>query len=715
MLLYPRKARDAAAALIKKNLRPEKLSRPQLQCLLAHGLHGELPDCMYEEAVAQCPANVVYFSPHKVKVPDLVLAIKGVRRIPKNMMPAVCFNKRALMATHDMDVLRALLAAGVVYAPEVADLVESGHIPAVLALTCAPWTASTRLRLSRTEIETVCRAIPPDSIADMIPKLRISPQDLVALADEGGIPPTNVALCDLEDAATCARLVCEWPYFNILKFLSVDMVRSREFSRAVREGAMELCVRPMGADHMVGISKSRSRRLPEEHVDFVYEEYDTADSLGSARSAGTSATSASASRSTHSGEGGDDDTSASGSLGSDESRDRVGPLARRFTFSSSMYSRASSIRSSSASVRLGARCLRMSEPVVCGAARVPRPMPACSAVDTAEELLCHLSDEWRQGRRARSATLRRVLEDFRLSATFPRQMLCSDAPVELKKKMLKVICGWTAVGEPSCAVTAAIECSTDQIMARLLVAHPRLNELLAALSKPPLPPLCGCGFCERQAAPGRSALRSASFGAGAAASAELDDAALLAAVADMTLLAMHGVVDPCFAGSSAWGPLSCALAGSRTLDERRMCDALRYEKLIFANFSADGVKDTNALVRVSHVKICDFVAEADLLNHAHARALIVTGCVAEYLLAAIFFRVTVLRRMCKIREFVAQVVSAATEATGTPATPIKVHDRVENEIRECVEAEDGVPHCTIGVVLRAVLSILESLSGDGGD
>ncbi|WZD65505.1 ERK1/2 activator protein [Bovine papular stomatitis virus] len=692
MLLYPRKARDAAAALAKKNFCAEKLSRSQLQCLLAHGLHGELPESVYAEAVTACPLNVMYFPPHAVKLPDLITALKTVKTVPKKMTPVVILNKRSLLAARDMDVLRVLLSAGLVYEPEVVELVEKGEVPAVLALTCAPWTACPRLRLTRTEIETVCRAIDPSHVNDMIPKLKISPQDLVALADEGNIPPMNSALCELDDACTCARLVCEWPYFNIMKFLSVDMVRSKEFARAVREGAAALCVRPVGADNLVGISKSQSRRLPEEHVDFHYDESDTTDSCSNTWST----------RSTRSGDSHDD-----------ESLEEPGPLVRRNTVRSVNPHRAS-VRSSAASIRRYRGSTRISEPVISSEGRVPKVVMA-SASDTAEELLCHLGSEWAHGRRAKTAVLEKLLEDFRLNLAFPRLVLCSDAPSELKKKILKVICNWHTVGDPTNAATAAVEGSTDQILGLLLTDYRHVSGVMTLLSKPPLPPNCGCEFCDRQAAPGRAALRSASFGAGAAARPELDDAALLTAVTDTVLLALHGVVDPCFAGSAAWGPLSCALAGSRIMDEARLVEALEYEKLIFANLSADGVKNTNNLLRLSRVKASDFVAETSILNTDHARALIAVGCMAEYMLTAIFFRVVVLRRMSKIREFVAQVIAAAMDATGTMAPPIKVHDRVEKEVRDFAELEVGVPFCTVGLVLRTVLTILEELVHHGSD
>ncbi|WZD65247.1 DNA-binding protein [Pseudocowpox virus] len=719
MLLYPKKARDAAAALAKKNFCAEKLSRAQLLSLLPCGLHGDLPMSVYDEAVAASPTNVMFFPPQHVKLPDLIDALKSTRAICKKMMPAVCFHKRALLGTDDMEVLKALLKAGLVYEPEVVSMVAKGRLPAVLALTCAPWTACTQLKLSRTEIETVCRAIDPALVNEMIPKLEIAPEDLVALADNGNIPPLNSALRHVDDVATCARLVCEWPYFNILKFLNPDMVASREFVQAVREGAMALCVRPVGADYMVGISKSRSRRLPEEHVDIHYEETDTADSCASrsfstqssrstrsARSARSSAPSSAPS--THS----DETEPADPDPDPDESRDDVGPLTRRFTMTS--FHPRPSLRSSAASMRLHTRgSCRISEPLMSSAARVPK-VSIAPTLDTAEELMWHLSEEWRKGRHAKTATLDRLLQDFRLNATFPRTMLASEVPNELKRKMLKVVCGWQVSGEPETAATAAIESSTEQIMALLLAEHTHLGGLIELLSKPPLPPCCGCEFCARHTAPGTSSLRSASFAAGATPACELDDTAILAAVADVTLLAMHGVVDPCFAGSACWGPLSCALSGARHMDAQRLVEALDYEKLIFANISSDGVKDTNALMRLSLLKISDFVPDAHVLSTRHAQSLIAVGCVAEYLLAAIFFRVTVLRRMSKIREFVAKVVSVAMEATGTTAPSIKVHDRVETEVRECSESGE-VPFCTVGLVLRTVLAILETLLGDGGD
>ncbi|AKC03197.1 ERK1/2 activator protein [Bovine papular stomatitis virus] len=700
MLLYPRKARDAAAALAKKSFCAEKLSRSQLQCLLAHGLHGELPESVYEEAVAACPLNVMYFPPHAVKLPDLITALKTVKTVPKKMTPVVILNKRQLLAARDMDVLRVLLSAGLVYEPEVVDLVEKGEVPAVLALTCAPWTACPRLRLTRTEIETVCRAIDPSNVNEMIPKLKISPQDLVALADKGNIPPLNRALCELEDACTCARLVCEWPYFNIMKFLSVDMVRSKEFARAVREGAAALCVRPVGADNLVGISKSQSRRLPEEHVDFHYDESDTTDSCSNTWST-RSTHSTRSTRSTRSGDSPDS-----------ESFEEPGPLVRRNT--ARACAPRASVRSSAASIRRHRGSTRISEPVISSEGRMPKVVMA-SASDTAEELLCHLSSEWVHGRRAKTAVLEKLLEDFRLNLAFPRLVLCSDAPNELKKKILKVICNWHTVGDPTSAATAAVEGTTDQILGLLLTDYRHVSGVMTLLSKPPLPPSCGCEFCDRQATPGRAALRSASFGTGAAASPELDDAALRTAVADMVLLALHGVVDPCFAGSAAWGPLSCALAGARLMDEARLVEALEYEKLIFANLSADGVKNTNNLLRLSRMKASDFVAEASILNTDHSRALIAVGCIAEYMLAAIFFRVVVLRRMSKIREFVAQIIAAAMDATGTVAPPIKVHDRVEKEVRDFAEVGAGVPFCTVGLVLRTVLTILEELVHHGSD
>ncbi|WGU14987.1 DNA-binding protein [Orf virus] len=718
MLLYPKKARDAAAALAKKNFCAEKLSRAQLLSLLPCGLHGDLPMSVYDEAVAASPANVMFFQPQHVRLPDLITALKSTRGICKKMMPAVCFHRRALLAANDIEVLEALLKAGLVYEPEVVAMVGKGRVSAVFALTCAPWTACAQLKLSRTEVETVCHAIDPALVNDMIPKLEISPEDLVALADGSNIPPLNRALRSVDDVATCARLVCEWPYFNVIKFLDPSMVASREFAQAVREGAMALCVRPVGADRMVGISKSRSRRLPEEHVDFHYEEADTADSCSrsfstqSTRSFSTQSTRStrsarSSAPSTHSTE---TDT-ADPDPDLDESRDEVGPLTRRFTMTS--FCQRPSMRSSSASMRLHARgSFRASEPLMRSAARVPKAS-VLPTLDTAEELMWHLGEEWRKGRHAKTATLEKLLQDFRLNATFPRTMLASEAPNELKRKMLKVVCGWQVTGEPSSAATAAIEGSTDSIMALLITEHGHVGGLISLLSKPPLPPGCGCEFCARHTAPGRSALRSASL-TGATPANELDDAAILAAVFDVTLLAMHGVVDPCFAGSVCWGPLSCALSGARHMDAQRVVEALDYEKLIFANISCDGVKDTNALVRLSRLKISDFVPDAHVLNTRHAQALIAVGCVAEYLLAAVFFRVTVLRRMSKIREFVAKVVSVAMEATGTTAPSIKVHDRVETEIRECSESGE-VPFCTIGLVLRTVLAILESLFGDGGD
>ncbi|ASC55608.1 hypothetical protein SePPVgORF021 [Seal parapoxvirus] len=698
MLLYPKKAREAAAALAKKNMCAEKLSRQQLQCLVAYGLHGDLPESVYEDAVAVCASNVMYFPPQKVKVPDLVLALKNNIKIPRKMMPAVCLHKRSLLATGDTEVMQALLASGAVYESEVVDLVQRGCVSAVLALTCAPWAASRRFHLTRTEIETVCRAIDPSLVNDMIPKLRICSQDLLALADTVGIPPLNKALGEIDDAATCARLVCDWPYLNVMKFLSADMVRSKEFARAVRENAMALRVRPVGADRLVGISKFRSRMLPEEHTNFHYDEDSAAANFCSAaRSFKTSRSAKSCVP----------DESAESD---DELCNSIGPLARR----QSLFSPRSSARSSASSYRARCASLRVTETPLASAAGCTPKAKLASATDTAEELLCHLSDEWAQGRRAKTAALEKMLADFRLNPTFARTMLSSDAPVELKKKMLKVVCAWQTVGDFFSACTASIECSTDQILSLLLQNYRHVGAVMELLSKPPLPPGCGCEFCGRHMTSGRAALRSASFGAGALASPELDDAALLAAVFDMCLLALHGVVDPSFAGSVAWGPLSCALEGSRRMDAARVTSALNYEQLIFANFSPDGVKNTNSLLRLSRVKVPDLAANASVLNPAHAHALIAVGCIAEYMLAAIFFRVTVLRRLSKIREFVTKVVSVAMEATGTALPTIKVHERVEKEVRECAE-ELSVPYCTIGLVLRTVFAILNSFVSNGGD
>ncbi|WOC29279.1 hypothetical protein [Equine parapoxvirus] len=707
MLLYPKKARDAAAALRRKGLCASKLSAEQLRSLLAVGLHGDLPMGVYDEAVAASPLNVAYFPPQHVRVPDLALALKEAGRVPKKLMPAVCLHKRELLGTGDRGVLQAMLAAGVVYSREVSELAESGAVPAVLALTCAPWTASGGLKLSRTEIETVCRAISPDLAREMIPKLRIEPADLVAICDATGVPPLNPALARVSDPETCARLVCQWPCFNVLKFVAPEVARSKAFAAAVREGAMALCVRPVGADRLLGISRAQSRRLPEERLHVVYEVSPVASDASSGSSWSVRS----------------DPCSEPGPAGAPAAEDgaeeagAAGTLARRFTMHSvGAAARASPsawrTRPDRASIGPLLRARPPASALAASAAGAPRAALAARA-DAAEELIAHLSAEWERGRRPAPEVLRRLLADFRADPTFPRTMLSSDAPKKLKRKMLKAVCAWPAVGEPSSAAMAAVECAADQAAALVLCNYRHICAVMAALSKPPLPPACGCALCESLSSPCRPALRSASFSAGAIASPELDDAALLAAVADAALLAMHGVVDPSFAGSVAWGPLSGALCGARSLDAARLLEALSYERLVFCNVSNEGIKNTNALLRLARVSVPELAPGCSLLNHDHARALVAVGCVAEYILAAIFFRATVLRRTCKVREFAAQVVGAVLEATGTVAPTLKVHDRVEREVLDLANGGASVPLCAAGVALRVAHAVFENFVENG--
>uniref|UniRef100_A0AAU7E1E4 Uncharacterized protein n=1 Tax=Rousettus bat poxvirus TaxID=3141933 RepID=A0AAU7E1E4_9POXV len=685
MHVYPAPVRRALKQLAGKNLDMGRISAKSARLLLRHGMHGPLPSSLYATAISISVHTIGFFHPSVVKASDLMLAIGDVPSLVSPLLEAACFHRRDLLTCSDGHVLRKLLESDFLTVADAEFLVNVRGIPAASILRINPQLASSSMRLTDSEVESVFASVPSSKWSSLYRKLDVTLLTVMRLVDSLDVPPLHRVIRQLRTPEVCLALALRFPEHPVLDYIRQDIKSQRRFVCAVND----FVVQSLPAMYPP-LNRFLASMIPMRHLIDIYGVKAFAmfdDAYCSMRHVDIRALSAK------------DAEFVERNIAAFDAKAREFALLFRQHIQHTQ-----------------GRTITMYVPGTL--VHVKRQKHQLST--SVEDILKHV-EAISSMRRPRTKDVERIFGAYRYDMSLAKRVLTSDASTRVKRKMLKAMCRWKVLVSPDAVTGVRLtrSCITWDACAFFGVRVFRLRDLLPG-TLPALPlnklPMCHCDRCAKQRVTEPSLpsdLRGVLF-TGGTSPCEISDESLLTTIHDLCVLASHGVLDVGFVSAPpGWGPLMSVLTSKR-VDAQQMRKVLTAETLATANLTAGGLGGVSAMAHFQHMDIHAILPYERVLRHGehYVRVMLFFSVVMEYMLMIAMYRTLVLRTTARLREFVAKLVNYVLEAFGVRFCFIRVHDCVEYELYEC--ARDGtLPFHTVNLFIKVLTVILEHLNGAG--
>ncbi|AST09258.1 hypothetical protein Murmansk-063 [Murmansk poxvirus] len=660
MFMYPDSARKALSKLISKNLQIEKVSKKYQLILLEYGLHGVLPNSLYDDAIKFDILNIRFFSPDVVKVVDIINAFQNLCRVDNNLKDIVIFHKKSLMVS-GLNVVKLMLEFNLLLSSDIEWMVTENIVNVVHLLKINASMINFKISLSTTEIIDLVKEL---SIEDIIRVYSlVNNLDLATIlhiSNNYNVPPLHNILYTFYDVNECIKLVKKYPMDNVIEFINTDVKFNPVFINEVKEFVNKNLPNLYDNlnEYLVSI-------IPK---DDLLKEYriKTVAMFGF-----------------------DYNTDVS-TLYEDE-KDFIKYNISYYDFRCRKF--ADAFRLSEP------KCIPMKVGDVIRRKRVSfKSTVIRKEKDSLEDILKHIDNAKRKKNKVTIDDMEKILSSFHLNPCIARRIIISSTDTKTKIMALKVVKNWKSYVLSQCINSNGIVTETiNELSTKILHHHRIIFKYLSSVTTNSDITNCKCSKCDILFFTDLKSIDADLF----------TDDGIVSRLYDLTRYAMHGKINQNLVGVNCWGPL----ADMMFHENKRKRLSVILKNIKWSNILVCGEDIYPTLSNI--VDTPSFKLMIDpiyVLNDQYAKVVIFFNTIIEYIVSTVYYRLAILGNNSNVREFVSKVLNTVVEACGILFHHVKVDKKVECELEEMSE-KGVIPNYLYNLSLNVVSTIFDDING----
>ncbi|AWU47085.1 Virulence [Sea otter poxvirus] len=684
MLVYPKPVRTALKKLLSVNLCIGKLSRKHIMNLLDYSLHGMLPDKIYGDAIKLSVTNVRFFDLDVIRIDDLILAIREFTVIPEELYSTILFHKRYLLENCDIDILKCLIANDLIYKDDIKTLLNNHVVTPTCILYHNYTLACDIMSFTALELGDLLAKIDKTKWLHVISSVSILPAQLIYLSDVLNYPPVNKSLNDIVSYSHCLKLIKKYYEYPLIQYVNEDIKKLREF--------MYGCVNII--DMML---PKINRKLNE----FIYNNFDSNELIKKygIKSIAMFGINIHINTDIHT------LTNVEKSF-IEEHIELYDSINRKF--SSRFREHIQVCNNRTITMKSGDATNQHDD-----------THPLVKNIHSQKAMLLDLLlyvDNTHNNIKYKDLYL--LMSEFCVYPLACQNILLSSLTLRTKKMAIKIIRKWRV---NSLVAKSSYTRIVNGVMfldifeyacTRILQEYKTMYSNLFFNDIKTIPPKCNCTDCILSYDPVlKRSLKSNIFKGTKSylfPCSDITDKSLLNALSDIIMFAIHGYVDLKFSGYSNWGPLLTMIAGVRVLDISIIKQAI--ENISQANICAGGLQSTDTLVDIRDIKIHKLLHCCITMNPSLVSVIIFFNSIIEYIITLCIYRIHVLGKKSRIREFLNKIIGTILEPFGIYYCAMNINNAV---ITELLDTNFTVTYMHLfHLILRIILIILENINGN---
>ncbi|AOP31545.1 hypothetical protein SKPV-WA-066 [Skunkpox virus] len=664
MFMYPEFVRKALSKLISKKLNIEKVSIKHQLVLLDYGLHGLLPKSLYLEAINSDILNVRFFPPEIVNVTDIIKALQNSCRVDDYLKSISLYHKNSLMVS-GLNVVKLMIEYNLLSRSDLEWLIHENIVNAAHLLKINAYMINFKIDLTSDEIFDVVKEVPVGSVLHLYNIVNnLDLEIILRISDEYNVPPIHDILFNLADEEKCINLVKKYPVDNVINFIRQDIKYSPRFINSIKDFVNEnLPTMYDGLNdylHSVIIEEELIEEYKIKSVAMFNLVYKTEIET----------------------------------LTSEERKFVETNIAyydfryRRFADEFRDFIMKTERRQ--ITMQSGDRISRSRRP------KSWRSTIIKENTDSLEDILEHI-DNARQNSKISIDDVERIISSFRLNPCVVRRVMLTSVDIKTKIMVLKIVKNWKSCALTMTAIKGIMVTDTiNTVFSKILHYHRNIFKYLTSVDDKDIT-TCNCSRCVNLF---YRELKSI------VCNLDTDDG-LLARLYDLTRYAVHGKINQNLIGQRCWGPLTEMLFNE--VKKKKLNDLMEHIRISDMLVYGHSLNET----LVSFTDSLSFKLSVDamsVLNDQYAKVVIFFNTIIEYMVATIYYRLTVLNNYDGIKHFVSKVLHTVIEACGVLFSHIKVHDKIEHEMEEMVD-RGTVPSYLYHLSITAISIILDDING----
>ncbi|ABQ43516.1 hypothetical protein [Tanapox virus] len=675
LYMYPKNARKALSKLISKKLIIDKVSKKHIKSLLDYGIHGLLPESVYDYAIRVDIKNIRFFQPNVVRITDLIKVLKTSSVIDTKLYNAIIVNKKKLLES-GIHIIKLIVNSDLITKDDIDWMLENKIIGLTSLLKIKPSLASKQMNLSKEEIIDIVKNIPSYNLPYLYDNILMDLDTVIYLSDEFNIPPLNYALFKLASISKALELVKKYPEENIVDYLPNAIKKEKRFLENVNEIVLSFF-----PNMITSINKLL---LSEYSKDYLIKKYGVRS------------------------------VAMFNFVNLEIKMDDLTQTEKEFIEKNIIYydtnCRDFAIKFRNIIMNNENRVITMN-----ANKPIQKIMKISSSIrksivvekNSIEEILIHI-DNARTSQKLSKNNIESLLYPFRLNPCVVRNVLLSNSKTKTKIIALKVIKNWKSQSITPTSTFyktkgVIIMDMMDYIATKVLHNYVVIFDKFKKLENGPSVLSCKCYKCKNE----ENNLKSKNI----VLSKNSSDDDLINCLHDLVRYAVHGYVNPSIIKFSGWGPLIGFISGNRKIKNDMFIKIMENDNLIDSSVNFSGINLVSKLVYITSVSLESIIGNKIFpLNDSYAKVVILLNVILEYMFVILMYRLIVNQRFTGVREFVSKIVNKTLESSGVYFCQIKTNENINIEIDELL-SNGSTPVYLIHLFLKVVSIILEEING----
>ncbi|AEN03635.1 hypothetical protein YKV046c [Yokapox virus] len=624
MFMYPKSARKAIKKFISKKLKIEKLSKKHQYILLEYGLHGFLPESLYNDAIRFDIMNIRFFSPKIVKVIDIINVFKNLCRLDNYLEEIILYHKKSLMVS-GLNVIKFMLEFNILLSSDIEWIVNENIINVVHILKINPSLITFKISLSLTQIVDVVKDL---SIKDVIHVYSIvnnlNLSTILYISDNFNIPPLHNILYTLYDVCECFKLIKKYPMYDIINFIHSDVKYNPEFINSVKEFIDKNLPNLYDSLNIYLVSVIPNSNLLNEY------KIKTVAMFGFTYKTDIN------------------------TLSNDE---------RDFIKYNISYYDAKDKEFTKIFRQTDPTCIPMSVKNITRS-RFKKHSFKSSVIkkekDSLDDILKYIDNN---RKKLSIHDIETILSTYQ-NPCIVRRIIISSININTKIILLKIIKDWKPMINNNIKVSRN---TMNEIYTKILHNHKKIFSYLSSVTSNNDIINCKCFRCSSLFFKDLKSINANLF----------TDDGLLSRLYDLCRYAIHGKINQNIVGFNCWGPLIDIMYNENK--RKRLPMLLKNIKL--SNILVCGKDIYKTLVNITETPSYKLMIDSIyVLNDQYAKIVIFFNTIIEYIISTVYYRVVILDNTKNVREFVSKVLNTSIESCGILFHHVDVDKKIEYEL-----------------------------------
>ncbi|UED36550.1 hypothetical protein SPVwb_037 [Swinepox virus] len=670
--MYPKNARKVISKIISLQLDIKKLPKKYINTMLEFGLHGNLPACMYKDAVSYDINNIRFLPYNCVMVKDLINVIKSSSVIDTRLHQSVLKHRRALIDYGDQDIITLMIINKLLSIDDISYILDKKIIHVTKILKIDPTVANSNMKLNKIELVDVITSIPKSSYTYLYNNMIIDLDTLLYLSDAFHIPPTHISLRSLRDINRIIELLKKYPNNNIIDYISdsiksnssfihiLHMIISNMFP-AIIPSVNDFISTVVDKDRLINMYGIKCVAMFSYDINMIdLESLDDSDYIFIEKNI---------------------------SIYDVKCRDFANMIRDKVKREKNRI--------------LTTKCEDIIRYI-----KLFSKNRINDENNKVEEVLIHI-DNVSKNNKLSLSDISSLMDQFRLNPCTIRNILLSSATIKSKLLALRTVKNWKCYSLTNVSMYKKIKGvivmdMVDYISTNILKYHKQLYDKMSTFEYKRDIKSCKCSICS-------DSITHHIYETTSCINYKSTDNDLMIVLFNLTRYLMHGMIHPNLISVKGWGPLIGLLTGDIGIN-LKLYSTMNINGLRYGDITLSSYDMSNKLVSIINTPIYELIPFTTCcsLNEYYSKIVILINVILEYMISIILYRILIVKRFNNIKEFISKVVNTVLESSGIYFCQMRVHEQIELEIDELI-INGSMPVQLMHLLLKVASIILEEI------